>query len=245
MNRKGVFFDLYGTLLIFSDMDGAWIAWRTALYNLFVERGLSLSEEEFAPYGDELFHRPVPPLADDGLTLYERQLQALCHELQLPLSRRDLATAATTSIATWQQRIALDPEVPSVLAALQQSRQLALISNFDHPPHAHAVLADLNLLPFFEAVVISGDVGVKKPDPRIFTFALDQTGLRPEEVVYVGDSVEDVQGARAAGLYPIRIRRRLLGQASGENLFADHDQQEAFVGVPAISHLRELVPLLD
>lgn len=245
MNRKGVFFDLYGTLLIFSDMDGAWLAWRKALYDLLLERGLSLSAEEFAPYGDELFLRPVPPLANDGLTLYERQLQALCHDLHLPVSRQDLATVATTTINTWQQWIALDPEAPAVLAALQQDRQLALISNFDHPPHAHAILADLGLLPFFQAVVISGDVGVRKPDPRIFSFALDQTGLKPEEVVYVGDSVEDVQGARAAGLYPIRIRRRLLSQTSGENLFADHDQQDAFVGVPVISHLRELVHLLD
>lgn len=245
MNRKGVFFDLYGTLLIFSDMDGAWIAWRTALYNLLVERGLSLSAEEFAPYGDALELHSVPPLSDDGLTLYERQLQALCHDLQLTLSRQDLATAATTTISAWQHWIGLDPEAPSVLAALRQHRQLALISNFDHPPHAHAVLADLNLLPFFETVVISGDVGIKKPDPRIFAFALNQTGLRPEEVVYVGDSVEDVQGARAAGLCPIRIRRRLLGQTSRENLLADHDQQEAFIGVPVISHLHELDDLLD
>ncbi|NLG50855.1 MAG: HAD family hydrolase [Chloroflexi bacterium] len=245
MNRKGVFFDLYGTLVIFSDMDGAWLAWRTALYNQLVEHGLSLSEQEFAPYGDGMASRPVPPLADDGLTLYERKLQALCHDLRLPLSRQSIVTTAAYTVATWQQWIALDPEAPSVLRTLQESRQLALISNFDHPPHARAVLADLGLLPFFEAVVISGDVGVSKPDPRIFSFALNQTGLKPEEVVYVGDSVEDVQGARAAGLCPIRIRRRLLGQPPGENPFADHDQQEAFVGVPAISHLRELVSLLD
>ena len=40
----------------------------------------------------------------------------------------------------------------------------------------------------FDTVVISGEVGVKKPDPAIFRIALDQTGLQPQDVAFVGDS---------------------------------------------------------
>jgi putative hydrolase of the HAD superfamily len=53
-------------------------------------------------------------------------------------------------------------------------------------------------------VVDSGTVGVEKPDPRIFDFALDQLGLPPEGIWYVGDTPAfDVVAARGAGLHPI------------------------------------------
>jgi len=48
---------------------------------------------------------------------------------------------------------------------------------------------------------------VKKPDPRIFHIALERTGLEPNEVVYVGDTDEDMLGAHAACIQPILIAR--------------------------------------
>lgn len=57
------------------------------------------------------------------------------------------------------------------------------------------------------AVVIdSAVVGVEKPDPAIFRFALDALGVPPERCLYVGDTVVfDVVGARAAGLHPVHV----------------------------------------
>lgn len=53
-------------------------------------------------------------------------------------------------------------------------------------------------------VVDSGDVGVEKPDPKIFDFALDLLDLPPDDVWYVGDTPAfDIVGARRAGLSPI------------------------------------------
>jgi putative hydrolase of the HAD superfamily len=55
-----------------------------------------------------------------------------------------------------------------------------------------------------ECVIDSGAVGVMKPDPRIFTLALDAMGLRAEQCWYVGDMAGiDVVGARRAGLHPV------------------------------------------
>ncbi|TMD03924.1 MAG: HAD family hydrolase [Chloroflexi bacterium] len=57
-----------------------------------------------------------------------------------------------------------------------------------------------------DIVVDSTAVGVAKPDPKIFEFALSATGVRPEEAVHVGDSVlADVGGARAAGIRPLHL----------------------------------------
>ena len=56
----------------------------------------------------------------------------------------------------------------------------------------------------FDGIVISGAVGVKKPDPAIFAIALEAMDAAPEETVYVGDLPSvDVEGARAAGIAPV------------------------------------------
>ncbi|MDQ1467063.1 MAG: putative hydrolase of the superfamily [Actinomycetota bacterium] len=57
-----------------------------------------------------------------------------------------------------------------------------------------------------ECLIDSGEVGVQKPDPRIFKIALDAMSLRPEQAWYVGDMPGiDVVGARAAGVHPFVI----------------------------------------
>ena len=69
------------------------------------------------------------------------------------------------------------------------------------------MLDDHGLRQWFAVIVISGEVGVQTPHPQIFRVALEQTGLTPVDVVYVGDTVDDMQAARAAGMHPILIRR--------------------------------------
>ncbi len=69
-------------------------------------------------------------------------------------------------------------------------------------------LAASGLASFFDAVVVSGDVGAGKPDPRIFDSALSLAEARAEERVMVGDSVQrDVAGARQAGLRAVWLNR--------------------------------------
>ena len=59
---------------------------------------------------------------------------------------------------------------------------------------------------YFEFALAAGDVGVWKPDPEIFRFALHRLGTQPNETLYVGDNYyADVVGARRAGLRPILV----------------------------------------
>ncbi len=207
MQIKGVFFDLYGTLLMYGNLTAAWTEWQRAFYQCLQDCGLTLSEASFALHCDDFFERPEPQFPEDHLTVLERRIKALGIELGLTLSNNELEKTAVAIVNAWQQYVSLDPDTLPVLHALKAQKSLALISNFDHPPYVHSLLSALDLTGCFDSIVISGDVGVKKPDPRIFSFALQQTQLQPHEVVYVGDSTVDVQGARAAGMRPIRIQR--------------------------------------
>ena len=55
----------------------------------------------------------------------------------------------------------------------------------------------------FDAVVISGEVGMRKPDPRIFLLAAERLGLEPADCVFVDDFRENVEAAERVGMHGV------------------------------------------
>jgi putative hydrolase of the HAD superfamily len=63
---------------------------------------------------------------------------------------------------------------------------------------------DLGIGALFDVRIFSDEVGVRKPDPRIFEAALEGIRLRPEETVHIGDDIgADVEGAKAVGMHAV------------------------------------------
>ena len=91
------------------------------------------------------------------------------------------------------------------LMELSNDYKLGLLSNswLEAPRQA---LRDNGYGRWFDVMICSFDIGVPKPDPRIFEFALDLLGVRPQEAVMVGDSLEaDVKGALGAGMRAVLV----------------------------------------
>lgn len=71
------------------------------------------------------------------------------------------------------------------------------------------ILGRLDLAGYFDVVVGSDDCGVAKPDERIFLHAVEELGVEPGEVVFVGNDYRlDYVGDRGAWLKPLLIDRR-------------------------------------
>jgi putative hydrolase of the HAD superfamily len=101
------------------------------------------------------------------------------------------------------------PEVETVLDGLEASGiRLGLLSNWS--PQLREILRLHGLLPRFEAVVISGEVGVAKPDLAVFDRMLEDLGELPgPHVAYVGDDPEhDIAPSRRLGLRSVLVDRR-------------------------------------
>jgi putative hydrolase of the HAD superfamily len=92
------------------------------------------------------------------------------------------------------------PGVAEALARLRDaSILLGVVSNSEGT--IEAMLEDVGLRRYFDAVIDSTVVGVSKPDPRIFRLALERLGVAPSDAIMVGDSpTGDITGARAAGV---------------------------------------------
>lgn len=128
---------------------------------------------------------------------------------------------------------------PGAAAALARMRsaglRLAVVSNFD--TRLRPILLRLGIAHMFDAIVVSAEVGVEKPNPLIYEEALLRLGCGPSDVVHVGDDRRnDVWGARDAGvnawLWGVDVRsfqqvadRLLLGK--GYDWADETDEDEA------------------
>lgn len=98
--------------------------------------------------------------------------------------------------------IELYPDVLTTLNTLRKDYRLGLISNGNGYPEK------CGLPEFFSFVIFSQDVGIKKPNPEIFSMACKKANCSNSELLHIGDSLEsDVQGANAAGVLSVWLNR--------------------------------------
>lgn len=117
-----------------------------------------------------------------------------------------------------------------VLEALVGRYRLGVITNFDHAPTVRDVLVRDGLNPYFETVVISSEMGWRKPHRALFDAATTRLGVAAEESVFVGDNLAlDIFGARDAGLQAIWYRR-----GSQEAPEGDHRAIADLAELPAV-----------
>ena len=120
-------------------------------------------------------------------------------------------------------------EARPVLEALYARYPMVLVSNFYG--NVESVLADFDLRRYFRDIIESAVVGVRKPDPKIFQLGVDALGLKPEEVLVIGDSYKkDIVPAESIGCHVAWIK--------GKGWTADEDAQ---MHPNIIKNLREIL----
>jgi putative hydrolase of the HAD superfamily len=96
--------------------------------------------------------------------------------------------------------------VEGVLKSLSEKYKVALLSNTmsDQPK---LLLSENGFDRYFDLIICSRDLGLRKPNPKIFRYVLDKLEVKPSEAVHVGDSVEeDMIGARDSDVVGIWIK---------------------------------------
>jgi HAD superfamily hydrolase (TIGR01509 family) len=94
-------------------------------------------------------------------------------------------------------------EVFETLTILQEKYKLAMVSNC--AVGTDRIIRSLGLADFFGCIILSYQVGVRKPDKRIYLEALRCLGLEANECVFVADEISDLEGARETGLKTILV----------------------------------------
>jgi len=174
----GVLFDWDGTLLNSYRADSA------AYLAMFREMGIAWGLEELARHYSPNWYR-------------------VYRAAKLPRARWDDADRL------WRAQYAkhsprLMSGVRTVLARLARRHQLGIVTSGDRD-RVHRQLRAFRLTKLFTARVCSGDTTHRKPHPAPLRLALQQMCLKPSACVYVGDSPEDLEMARRAGVRAIAV----------------------------------------
>jgi len=128
-----------------------------------------------------------------------------------------------------RQQVTLFDDVRPVLERWQARYKLIAISN------GNADLDRIGLGHWFDLKLSAHEVGMAKPDPRIFRLACDRAGVQPEQVLHIGDKhAVDCIAAREVGLKAAWIRRPELTSSASTEETAEQSLEQPFTGLSQI-----------
>ena len=197
---KHIFFDLDRTLW---DFDAAAEVAFERIYEKYNLKSLGIPSahefhEVYHPLNERLWelYRENKITKDDlNRTRFLRPLEHYgIHDVEL-------ADHLSEDYVYWSPRIVkLVPGTMELLDYLKPKYHLHLITN-GFQEVQHTKLSGSGLKPYFETLTVSEEVGVKKPNPEIFYYALRKANATAEESIVIGDEMAvDIDGARAAGI---------------------------------------------
>ena len=210
MTPKGYIFDYGGTL------DTGGCHWGKVLWHGWQRIGVPATEAQFREayvYAERTLGKN--PIIQPDYTFRKTLETKVRLELDF-LGLDGYAEAIVDSIYAETQRHTAHSR--EVLQQLQVPK--VLVSNFYG--NIATVLREFGFDGLFQSIVESAVVGVRKPDPRIFTLGVEALGMQPGEVVVVGDSMDkDIIPARKAGCQTVWVRGEQWTDDPVDEAFAD------------------------
>jgi HAD superfamily hydrolase (TIGR01549 family) len=170
--------------------------------------------------------------ADHREVTSQERFRRLLDRLGLAASPREAVRLVEAHMTRLAEALVTPEHHPRVLATLAERYRLGVVTNFDHAPTVRSILLRDGLDSYFDTVIISSEIGWRKPHGTMFGTAIERLGIPAADALFVGDNFElDVVGASRAGLTAVWYQR-------GAREMPHH-------GHHAISDLAELPRLLD
>ena len=142
----------------------------------------------------------------------EDRFRRLFARLNIPLdanSQAPLEEILQDHMGSIKQVSSFPQEHYRVLETLSKNYKLGLLSNFDHAATLLELLDKFGIRPLFHKVIVSVEIGIRKPHPDIFLRMLEGLGVKAEEAIFVGDDQKaDLLGAKKLGMAVAWLNRK-------------------------------------
>jgi YjjG family noncanonical pyrimidine nucleotidase len=192
---KGIFFDADDTLFDYPRAERAALRACHREFGLRIE--LKILVEAYRRHNRDMW-QAFERSETDQATLRVERFRRLAAEFNIPNLPLDRISTFYLEALSGQPQ--LMPGALATVRALAKEFSLALVTNGIAAVQRRRFAAS-PITQYFQAVLISEEVGIAKPDPRIFAPALQKIGVEACDVLYVGDSVtSDMAAARNAGM---------------------------------------------
>ena len=207
MPCKAVIFDYIGTLVNCRNytMDAS----REKLHDALVNEGFDVAKDKFlAAY--ILAHEKYRKIRYEQLKEVTNAVwvaEALCNlDFKVAADDPRIKAALNVFFKDFIDALELREGAKKLIKQAQLQCKVALISNFTYAPVIHKSLRQVGISEFFNVVVVSEEVGWRKPSSLIFQEAFNRLQVGAHEAVYIGDSpIEDIKGAKQTGLKTVFV----------------------------------------
>jgi len=154
----------------------------------------------------------------------------LCRKLDIHLDAEHIARRVYDEFGCAERWRAYDDVRPALERLRERDLRIGLISNWDN--RLAGLMRGLGLAALLDVVISSADVGLHKPDPRIFELACSQAGVVPQQAAHVGDhQYADVVGAEAVGMVAVLIDRHDGAHPGHDRFIRTLDELEGVLGL--------------
>jgi len=202
-----IYFDNWNTLVQAPDLMRRGSS--TERFHRYLEsRGVDVPYSVFAEAYRPIARRHTQEADADGYREhdYEKRRKAAFVELELEDADELARGAWRAYLDEWPRHTEFFPETPEILESLRGRYKLGVITNYMDGHTCQLVFDKLGYREIFDALVISAEVGYRKPSRVIFEQALKETESRPENCVMVGDMYDaDVVGANNVGMKSVLV----------------------------------------
>ena len=204
---KALLFDYIGTLV--QPRNYSMETSKVKLFNALCEAGLDADVNEFMEAYTKTHekYRIVRYGQLREVTNAVWVSEALCNvRCNVGLDDSRLKAGLNVFFHDFIDTLELRPCAEKLLKKASENFKVGLVSNFTYSPAIYASLRKLRINGYFNAVIVSEDVGWRKPHRTVFTKALKMLHVKPEEAVFVGDSPkEDMEGAKNVGMRTVFV----------------------------------------
>ncbi|MDR1056715.1 MAG: HAD family hydrolase [Prevotellaceae bacterium] len=203
-NIKGLLFDYGGTI----DTNG--VHWAVVLWQYYRQLHIPVTHEAFKEayvHGERslaLYPLIKPKHSFYNVLLIKLQLQInyLIEHKQLDENARNENYSRKIARACYEQTRETIEQAKVTLELLSNNYPVVLVSNFYG--NINTVLKNFGIQHYFKEIIESAVVGVRKPDPAIWTLGVNALGVEPDEVAVIGDSyTKDIISGKQAGCQTI------------------------------------------
>ena len=221
---KGFLFD-YGATL-----DTAGCHWGQMLWAAYQRCGVPVTEQQFRDayvYGERTLGSKTLIAPDDTFRVtldvkLQLEFDFLMQEGALKMNAIDASVMrerVLNDVYSCVQKTTKESRM--VLKKLRENYEMVLVSNFYG--NIRTVLKEFDLDVFFKSIVESAEVGIRKPDPRIYEIGVLELGLEPAEVVVVGDSFQkDMMPAKQIGCCAVWLKGKAWKQETVDETMVNH-----------------------
>jgi putative hydrolase of the HAD superfamily len=211
-----VTFDLWNTLVSNSPLDNHRYRQKRLenLLGILRQNGLNVKFDSLAEAYDKGFEKCSETWRKNLDLSTEEQLKIMFDLLEneklknIPPNQMPELTEAFVSPILDEPPSLIDGAKETLQWIMNESYKIGLICNTGRTPGRtiRILLERLGMINYFDVTIFSNELGIRKPDPRIFLYTLNQLKSRPKNSLHVGDIVElDVLGAKNAGMISVHF----------------------------------------